>query len=133
MFQIPSKCQKNNKNRLLPMAPERAEFLRAVEDRSGYVFDPKSRRPSSGRLGEQAVGRTVCQIGERAGIKVNENKFASAHDLWRSFGTRWSRRVKPQVLQKMMRHKRIETTLRYYVMEEAERALPQRFGGLSTT
>jgi integrase len=100
IFQIPSKCQKNNKNRLLPMAPELAEFLRAVEDRSGYVFDPKSRRPSSGRLGEQAVGRTVCQIGERAGIKVNENKFASAHGLRRSFGTRWSAGSNPKSCKK---------------------------------
>ncbi len=42
------------------------------------------------------------------------NKFASAHDLRRSFGTRWAKRVMPAVLQKLMRHSAIETTLRYY-------------------
>jgi len=42
-------------------------------------------------------------------------QFAGAHSLRRSFGTRWASRVKPAVLQKMMRHASIQTTLEYYV------------------
>jgi len=78
-----------------------------------------------GRAGHQmsvkAVGRIVSAIGERAGIVVNgeTGKHASAHDLRRSFGTRWSRRVMPAVLRKLMRHSHIETTMRYYVDIEA--------------
>ena len=47
-------------------------------------------------------------------------KYASAHDLRRSFGTRWAKRTMPAVLQKLMRHSSIETTLRYYVDLQAD-------------
>ncbi|MCH7687904.1 MAG: site-specific integrase [Planctomycetes bacterium] len=48
--------------------------------------------------------------------------WAGAHDLRRSFGTRWARRVMPAILQQLMRHKTIETTMRYYVSIDAESA-----------
>jgi hypothetical protein len=48
-------------------------------------------------------------------------KYASAHDLRRSFGDRWAKRVMPAELKEMMRHESIETTLRYYVSSNAER------------
>lgn len=47
-------------------------------------------------------------------------KFASAHDLRRSFGHRWALRVQPIVLQQLMRHESIETTMTYYVTQDAE-------------
>jgi len=37
-------------------------------------------------------------------LRRDTNKYASAHDLRRSFGTRWAKRVMPVVLQKLMRH-----------------------------
>jgi hypothetical protein len=40
---------------------------------------------------------------------------AKAHDLRRAFGTRWSKRVMPAVLQRLMRHADIQTTMSYYV------------------
>jgi hypothetical protein len=46
-------------------------------------------------------------------------KYATAHDLRRSFGTRWAKRVMPMVLVEMMRHDSIETTKRYYVSTDA--------------
>ena len=42
-------------------------------------------------------------------------EFASTHDLRRSFGFRWSRRVMPTILRELMRHETIETTMQYYV------------------
>ena len=47
------------------------------------------------------IGRIISEIGKRAGVVVRkaEGKFASAHDLRRSFGTRWAPRVKPATLQ----------------------------------
>ena len=47
-------------------------------------------------------------------------KFASAHDLRRSFGERWSRKVMPQVLKELMRHESIETTMKFYVGHNAD-------------
>lgn len=71
------------------------------------------------------IGSVVCKIGEAANVKVSEDggkvKFASAHDLRRSFGERWASRVMPNVLQELMRHDNIQTTLRYYVGQNAKR------------
>lgn len=59
----------------------------------------------------------VDRIGARAGVIVNavDGKTASAHDLRRTFGSRWARRVMPAVLQKLMRHANVQTTMQYYV------------------
>ena len=47
-------------------------------------------------------------------------KYASAHDLRRSFGSRWAPKVKPATLQRLMRHASIETTMAYYVDLDAD-------------
>jgi hypothetical protein len=48
-------------------------------------------------------------------------KFASAHDLRRTFGTRWAKLVMPAVLKRLMRHSAIQTTMTYYVdLDSAE-------------
>ena len=124
MLTIPGEHEKGNTDRLLPMAPEFAEFLREtpLAERSGYVFDPKPRRHRyAERLTMHHVGLTISKFGKAAGVRVSDTKFASAHDLRRSFGERWSRRVLPQVLQEMMRHETIQTTLKYYVGQNAKR------------
>jgi integrase len=78
------------------------------------------------RTGQQMTsaraGRVISEIGELAGVLVNkaEGKFATAHDLRRTFGTRWAPRVKPATLQLLMRHKSIETTMKYYVSQNAD-------------
>ena len=71
----------------------------------------------------------ISLIGELAGVnghthpKTGKVKFASAHDLRRSFGNRWARRVTTAVLQKLMRHASITTTMSYYVdLDAAELA-----------
>lgn len=65
------------------------------------------------------------RIGRLANIVVSQQsiktKYASIHDLRRSFGDRWSSKVMPQTLMKLMRHESIETTLRYYVGNDAEK------------
>lgn len=53
-------------------------------------------------------------------VNREQNKFASAHDLRRAFGNRWAAKVMPVVLQQLMRHESIETTLKYYVEQDAE-------------
>jgi integrase len=130
MLRIPAAIEKGNTDRLLPMAPEFAEFLLAIPEaeRMGYVFNPMAQRTHGERLGAFRVSKVVCAIGKRAGVKVTSKqkgdkeivKYASAHDLRRSFGERWSSRVMPQVLMELMRHESIETTLRYYVGRNAQ-------------
>jgi len=64
-------------------------------------------------------------VGEREkfdddGKPYTVKEYASAHDLRRAFGTRWARRVMPTVLRELMRHATIDTTMRYYVGQNAE-------------
>lgn len=113
------------------MAPEFAELLLTVPkaDRRGVVF----RFPTDIPRTTHSVCQRVVKIGKAAGIVVKQverldddgkpvmvNQCASAHDLRRSFGFRWSRRVMPTVLRELMRHESIETTMRYYVGQNAE-------------
>jgi integrase len=128
MLHIPAELEKGNADRLLPMAPEFAELLQSVpvEERTGPVFKLVTRRGK--RPTEWSVSKALSAIGEKAGVKVDQRekggkaavKFASAHDLRRSFGARWATRVMPQVLMELMRHESIETTLRFYVGKNAE-------------
>ncbi len=53
-------------------------------------------------------------------MKVAEKKTAAAYDLRRSFGLRWADRVKPPILQQLMRHASITTTLTFYVQTNVE-------------
>ena len=122
-FRILAEAEKGHQDRLLPMTPDFAEWLlqTPASRRVGYVF-PLPARPTGRQMTSASVGRIVSKIGERAEIVVNsaEGKFASAHDLRRSFGTRWASRLKPATLQLLMRHKSIETTMKYYVSQDAD-------------
>jgi integrase len=124
---IPAALEKGNEDRLLPMAPEFARFLEQTPeaDRTGRVF--KFYKRKTGKMGTvkmQWASTVLCDIGKAARVvvskKAGHTKFASAHDLRRSFGQRWASRVMPQVLMELMRHKDITTTLKYYVGSNAQ-------------
>ena len=111
---IPGACQKSGKETVGPIVPEFFEFLDVTPeaDRTGPVFVLPFRR-------KDTVSKVITAIGRAAGVKVGPKKCASAHDCRRSFGFRWAVRVMPVVLQKLMRHANIETTLKYYVGNDA--------------
>ncbi|MBT6156259.1 MAG: site-specific integrase [Planctomycetaceae bacterium] len=140
MLHIPAELEKGNQDRLLPIAPEFGEFLLVTPEaeRTGFVFTPLPVRPErSNRLGDQQVGRVVSRIGKAAAVAVDTDrktgkvKYASAHDLRRSFGERWAPRVMPQVLMELMRHESIETTLKYYVGRNAETTAAALYAAVS--
>jgi len=138
MLRIPAESQKSNIEQLLPIAPEFAEMLEAVpvEERTGSVFRTPTTRKETRRT--DTVGKVVTNIGKAAQVKVNaENrkrinketgklesvkfiKWASAHDLRRAFGTRWAPLLSPTDLKVLMRHDNIETTLKFYVSQDAK-------------
>ena len=74
------------------------------------------------------IGKVISRIGEAANVKVAEGtrkgkphtKYASVHDLRRSFATRWVPMVMPATFQKLMRHKSIQTTQDYYAEVQSE-------------
>lgn len=129
MFVIRGALEKGKRDRRLAMAPEFAELLLTVPSaaRHGRVFAPQARRAGSTPPKMHRVGEVIAEIGEAAGICVDADpatgapiKFASAHDLRRAFGGRWAARVMPAVLQTLMRHASIQTTMQYYVAFEAD-------------
>ncbi len=140
MLRIDAAAEKGNRDRLLPLAPEFCRLLARVpvDRRRGRVFSlpaVKGGRPAD----SDDASHVIAEIGRRAGVKVRSKvksmidpatgerkpvevvKFASAHDLRRSFGERWSERVLPKVLMELMRHESIQTTMRFYVGQNAQR------------
>jgi integrase len=119
MLKIPAECEKGHRDRTLPITPDFAEFLLQTPNdaRQGPVFRPLML--SGNRATAIQAGRIVALMGELAEVVVHINrrtkKYASAHDLRRSFGNRWAKRLPTASLQKLMRHESIATTMRYYV------------------
>lgn len=130
---IPGDSEKGKRNRLLAMAPEFAVLLRGAPEsrRSGPVF----RLTLRNRVVDLVVAsQTISAIGEAAAVRVRSRqkkdakgnqveaiKFASAHDLRRSFGTRWAGRgLSPTKLREIMRHSDISTTMQFYVSHDAD-------------
>lgn len=125
---IPAHKQKNRQTQLLPIPPDFFAHLNAVaaKDRRGWVYNPWTQPRGGGdhahRPTPQHVGKVLSKIGKLAGIRVSEMKFASAHDLRRSFANRWARTLNTYELKEMMRHSSIETTLQFYMEQNAEAA-----------
>ncbi|HUE15041.1 MAG TPA: site-specific integrase [Planctomycetaceae bacterium] len=126
MFKIAKSFNKSRKAERFPMSPEFYEFLMETPpgERIGYVFNPQRRRPlreTEGRLTTDRVSEAIAEIGRAAIIKTKDMDgtpvYASAHDLRRSFGFRWAKRVMPAILQRLMRHSTIKTTLTYYAVQ----------------
>ena len=125
---IPAEAEKGGRDRIYPVTPDFAEFLLAVpeDQRTGYVFNVVLGKGVSRRV--DSVSSKIIDIGKAAGIKVDERRqgkesipvWASAHDLRRAFGTRWSQKVTAMILKELMRHASVTTTETYYVDSDAD-------------
>jgi integrase len=137
-FRIEAAAQKSRKDERLPMTEDLYRLLMQTPEaeRHGRVF----KLPATAKR----AGRIVAAIGERAGVVVatvekrkrvdgklvttTVKKFASAHDLRRSFGTRWAKRVMPLVLKRLMRHSKTATSEKYYVSMDADSVADELWG-----
>lgn len=139
-IQFPTGSQKSRKVETSPGTPDFAELLAAIPEaeRGGRVFAPASPVTGEPLTSVGRVGRIVSAIGKAAEIVVDEEsgKFASAHDLRRTFATRWAVMVQPVVLKGLLRHANIATTMRYYVgigLDQTHNVLEQAVATLSAT
>lgn len=123
MLEIPAHLDKGRIARTLPLTPDFVRFLRTwrrLSERSGIVFPVRSKHGC--RLtSADAVGRLISEAGRKSRVQVGAEHHPTAHDLRRSFASRWATRVTPAVLRELMRHASISTTLEFYVGESAER------------
>jgi integrase len=142
MFFIQAKLSKNRKTERFPMAPEFFELAMQVpeSERKGYVFNPERKREISTAKGRMSVGRVsaiIAGFGKRCCVKVADltkgPKFASSHDIRRSFGFRWAKRVMPAILQRMMRHSDIQTTMEHYITQGEQETADAVWESLEST
>jgi integrase len=114
--------QKSGKVQLVPLAPEAVELLEPLQQRQGFVFEPRRLDGLPMARHMLKVSKIISRIGKAANVVVDpvKGKSASAHDLRRAFGYRWSRLIMPTELKELMRHASIETTMTYYVGQNAE-------------
>lgn len=131
-YRIFSEGQKGRRDEFAPMTPDCADFFAETpaHRRRGPVF-------FGGRFSHSWAKRVIADLGRAAGVVVGRcratkhnpdgKSFASSHTLRRSYGTRWAIHVQPAVLQKLMRHANIATTMGYYVHLDAERIGDQLF------
>ncbi|HBL43640.1 MAG TPA: hypothetical protein DDZ90_09635 [Planctomycetaceae bacterium] len=136
VFRIRAEAEKGHRDRVLPIVPEFAALLEEVpeDERTGPVFNPQARKRRAERMLPSTISKQIADIGEKANVVVSEKgninketgkrkpRFASAHDLRRAFGQRWSLKVMPDVLMLLMRHSDIDTTMKYYVGRNAQKA-----------
>ena len=126
MLRVPAELEKGHRDRTLAIAPEFAQFLAETpqDQRRGRVFRPLGSKGDV--VTAERASQLIAKMGRKAGVMVHTHptsgkvKHASAHDLRRSFGERWSHRVMPPDLMQLMRHESIQTTMRYYVGRNAQ-------------
>ena len=119
MLRIVAELEKGNRDRLLPITPDFADFLLAMPqaERKGRVFKPMA---AEGIASYDVAGRILSLIGEFAAVKVHTHpktgkvKYASAHDLV-DLSAIGGPRGHAGGTAKLMRHESIETTMGYYV------------------
>lgn len=134
---IPAEAEKGGQDSVYPVTPDFAELLRSVpaQERSGFVFNPLMHKGICRRV--DTVSKLICGIGQAANIKVDQHGdspvWASAHDLRRAFGARWSRRVNSMVLKELMRHASVATTEKFYVGIQADETVALLAGMMKMT
>jgi len=108
-----AEAQKSRSDDVVPLTPDFAKWIGRLPEaeRRGKVFKIRGR---GGPMCGYEVSKILTTIAKKAGVFVNDRP-AGAHDLRRSFATRWAPRLAPAVLQKLMRHASITTTMKYYV------------------
>lgn len=82
------------------------DLLKPLPSRTGYVFDGLLTR----RIDN--ASKIISAIASKA------NVAATAHDLRRSFATRWAKRLPAQALKQLMWHASLSKTLAFYATDD---------------
>jgi integrase len=106
---FPAEVVKADEDQWVPLDPELWEALDALPRAGGKVFPFHA---VDGRGDRRVRDITICarirDLAQAAGVKL------TMKSLRRGFGCRYAARVPAQVLQKLMRHASIKTTMDYY-------------------
>jgi integrase len=103
---LPAEFSKAVKDQWVPLAPELREALLALprHGRKVFRFLDRTGKP----VGAGAVSQQVRALAKKAGVRL------TMKTLRKGFGCRYAGKVSAHVLQRLMRHANIKTTLDYY-------------------
>jgi integrase len=104
---LPGRSVKGKRDQWVPLDPVLRVALEALPRQGRRVF--RLVGPSGRPLGLMSLSKYVTRLAREAGVKL------SMKTLRRGFGCRYAGKVPAQVLQKLMRHANIKTTMDYYV------------------
>ncbi len=105
---------KHDKMRTIPLSPRVAAVLEALPRRGLWIVS----RLDGGALGYQAMKKAIRAVYDRAKL---ERPAKLIHCLRHTFGTVMARRVPLGVLQKLMGHADVQTTMRYVDVSESDK------------
>ncbi len=108
---LPAEFAKAVEDQWVPLDPALAEVLEALPRQGRRVF--RFVGPDGRPVKLNAVGNRVVDLAKRAGVKL------SMHTLRKGFGCRYAGKVSAHVLQRLMRHADIKTTMTYYANIDA--------------
>jgi integrase len=110
-IRLPAKFAKADEDQWVPIDPALRPILEARLGLGGKVFNLRAR--DGHPLALSSVSDHVIRLARRAGVRL------TMHALRRGFGCRYAGKVPAQVLQRLMRHSDIRTTMAYYANVDA--------------
>ena len=103
---LPANFVKATEDQWVPLDPLLRATLDALPRQGRKVFRFVDR--SGRRIGDKAVCNRIRGLAKQAGVKL------TMKSLRKGFGCRYAGKVPAQVLQRLMRHANIKTTMEYY-------------------
>lgn len=122
---LPATFAKADEDQWVPLDPALRKALEALPRHGRAVFRFEARDGHT--VCSTAIGERVIRLAKKAGVKL------TMHSLRKGFGCRYASKVPAQVLQRLMRHSNIATTMGFYAnvddaVEEAILGPRQRNG-----
>jgi integrase len=106
---LPAEYVKAGRDQWVPLDPRLCEVLNRLRRHGRLVFRfVDGRRGTGGPISASAVSDRVSRLAKKAGVKM------TYHTLRKGFGCRYAGQVPAQVLQRLMRHASIRTTMAFY-------------------
>src|SRR5262249_49911730 len=114
---LPAEFVKAVEDQWLPLDPDLRAALEALPGRRGRVF--RFLGPDGREIGLRSVGNRITRLAHRAGVRL------TMKTLRKGFGCRYAATESAHVLQRLMRHASIATTMAYYanIDDAVERAV----------
>ena len=110
---VPAKFSKAWEDQWMPLHPELRAALLAMDRREDErVFWFRSQYGENKEIKRRGVSRAISDFAAKAGVRLGLQK------LRRGFGCRLASKVPAAVLQRLMRHASIKTTMEFYASAE---------------